>query len=99
MSASIDERFKLDWGLPLRDIQRTNSLGTVNLVSAQGEKIDSKLPDVHTIESGGLHGIAMKDRSAVVRQPGHIGERMQYANLVVGGHHAEEQGVIGHRIA
>ena len=46
----------------------------------------------------GLHGVAMDERSAIFRDSRYFGKRLQHADLVVAGHHAHEQRLVGDRV-
>ncbi len=81
------------------DPQRARAFRTVELVRGDRQQIDAERADIDRQLAGGLHRIGMKQRAALVRHRGELGDWLHGADLVVGVHDRHERRVVGDRFA
>ncbi len=94
MAAAGDERANLQ---PFANEQRAAALRTVHLVGGERQQIDAGLVHVDRHLAHGLGRVDVQQAAARVGDRGNLGQRLQDANLVVRGHHADERRVVADR--
>src|SRR5262249_52574603 len=71
----------------------------VHLVRGNRRHVDFQLVDVERYFADSLNGIGMKEHTAFLRDRADLRDRLDDANLVVGGHDRDEDGLVGDRVA
>ena len=101
VTATVDERSEIEraeWRCRAAHVQSANTLRSVDLVRTQRHEIDLERTRVERQQPRRLHRVAMHERPPRVRDASHFAERMEHADLVVAGHHADEQRVVRYRL-
>src|SRR6516164_8760429 len=77
----------------LAHVKRTNPLGAIKFVSGKRKQIDAELLHVNRYLADGLHGIRVKYGAIFARQLPDLLERLKRSDLVIGEHHADQDGL------
>ena len=80
-------------------VQRADALGAVQLVRREAHEVDAKRRDVDRHPAGGLGGVGVQENAALPADPGDVGDRLEHADLVIGGHDRSKRGVGAQRLA
>ena len=89
---AVHQFFQLDAGA---DVQRADALGSVELVAGHGEKIDAEVVRLHRDLADGLGAVAMHQHAVAVGDAGDLRDGLDCADLVVGVHDGDEDGLGG----
>ena len=76
---------------PRANQQGADALGAVALVAAEAEEVDAQLLHGQGGVAGGLGGVAVEQHAPLAAELGDRGQGRQHADLVIGGHGAEQQ--------
>ena len=63
-------------------------------MAAEAEQVDAQLRHRQGDVAGGLGGIHVQQHAAALAEGGDRGQGLEHADLVVGGHHADQQHVV-----
>ena len=74
-------------------VERADALRSVDLVRRDRQQVDAHRVDVERDAAEGLRRVGVEQDAAGARQAADRGERLQHADLVVGGHHADQDGL------
>ena len=91
LAATVDQVLGPD---ALLAVQRTHTLGAVELVGAHGQHIHTQLLHVHRDSTHGLHGIGVHPHAVLMGDLGDLLDGLDGADLIVG-HHDADEGSIG----
>src|SRR5665213_1171134 len=81
------------------DVNCTDPLGSVNFVRAHREQIDTIAIDINRNFANGLDSVAMEYDALFLGDTTDFGHRMNRADLVVGIHQRDQNGLVGNRRA
>ena len=81
-------------------VEQPRALGAVDFVRGEREQVDAKDVGPNVDRAGGLHGVGVDDGLwiALFDRAGDLGDGLDRADFVVGGHHRDEDGVVAHRL-
>src|SRR5208282_3514810 len=99
MAAAIDNRRQPDARAFGAYVQRADSLGSVNLVPAHRQQVDSVLVDVDWNLADRLDRVAVENDPLLFRELADFANRMNRADLVVRVHDRDQHGLVGNRPA
>ena len=99
MPAAIDLRGQLHPGIAPAHVQRAHALRSVHLVRADRKNIDIVAVHIHRNLAHGLRRVGMEQHPALPSHLSDLRNRLQHANLIVGVHDADQDGLVGHRRA
>ncbi len=92
MAAAVHLRLQPDARLAPH-VERTDALGAVGLVRAEGHQVDLQLRKVDRHLAGGLRRIDVEHHALVAADLADLGQRLDYADFVVHRHHRGHHGV------
>ena len=95
VTAAVEQRRQPDLRIAAADVQHTDPFGSIDFVAGDAEKIDRAGLHVERHLADGLGGVGVEDDAAFVAQPADLGDRVDRADLVVGGHDRDQHGSIG----
>ena len=78
-------------------VERADALRAVHLVRAERHQIDLHLVDVERHLADRLHRVGVEEDPLLLRDRADLGDRLQHADLVVGGHDRDEDRLVGDR--
>ena len=81
--------------IPAADVERAHALRAVHLVRAERQQIDLQVVDVDRDLADRLHGVGVEQDPLLLRDRADLGDRLQHADLVVGGHDRDEDRLVG----
>src|SRR5262249_10312434 len=90
VAAAIDNGGKLDAGIATPNVEGANTLGAVDLVGGNGEKVDIVLLHVHRDLAHGLNAIDGKNNAVFFGDLADFRDRIDRANFVVGVHDGDQ---------
>ena len=96
MAATVDLLGDLDAGIAAANVQRADSLRPVELVAGEREDVDVVGDDVDGNLAAGLHRVGVEEDVALVAEFADLADGLDDADLVVGVHDADEDGVVVH---
>ena len=99
MTAAVDLTREMDPRFLAPDVERAGALRAVVLVAGERKQIDAHRVDVDRHLASRLRGVGVEERPGGADDGADLGERLQDADLVVGGHHRHEHGLVGDRCA
>ena len=94
MAAAIDLGGNLNTWIAAANVKRTDTLGPVNLVRRQRQYIDVHGVDVDGNLADSLNGIGVEDDALLVTQLADFRHRLDDADLVVGKHDRNQDGLV-----
>ena len=94
MPAAVELRAQPDARPARPDVQRAAPLGAVHLVGAHGHQVDAVVLHVDGHLADALGGVAVKQHAAFLGELADLPDGMQGADLVVGVHQRNEDGVV-----
>jgi len=77
-------------GSAVSHVERTDALGSIELVAGERQQVDAERIDVERDLAGRLGRVGMHQAAVGARQPGDLGDRLEGADLVVGVHHRDQ---------
>ena len=100
---SVPERKPRSWPPPsiwatTTDVEPADAVGAEHLVPGEGHEVDVVLDDVGGHLADPLGGVGVEDHVAVVAEGADLGHLVDGADLVVGPHDGDEDGVVTHRL-
>ena len=96
MSGAVDQGLDLN---PTTDIERTDPLRRVDLVTRDGEKVHAELVDIGPYLADRLSSVRMQGNVLLAGDLRDFGDRLDRADLVVRVHDADQKCVLGDRLA
>ena len=90
----MDERREL---VAAAQVERTDALGPIELVSRERERIDLPFLDRDGNVADSLHGIRMEEDTVRPADGADLSDGLDSADLVVGRHHRDEKGIRAQR--
>src|SRR5208337_3763811 len=90
MAAAIENRRKLNAGVAAANIQRADSLWTVNLVPGDGHQVDVVPLHVDRNLANRLHAIGREDNAMFLGNLADFRDGIDDANLIVGIHDCDQ---------
>ena len=90
MSAAVQERLRAHARVATADVQGANALGTIHFVGGQAQQVDAHVVDIERQLAGSLNGIGVEEHAVALTQGANLLDRLQGANFVIGGHHADQ---------
>src|SRR5262249_38265103 len=94
MAAAVDEWFQADVRMPSPHVQGADPLGSINLVGAEADQIGPAGFHIEGHFAGRLGGVAMKEYAFFLANRADLGNGMQGADFIIGGHDADENSLI-----
>ena len=80
-------------------VERADALRAVHLVRAHRHQVDLRLVDVERHLADRLHRVGVEEDALLLRDRADLRDRLQHADLVVGGHDRDEDRLVGDRRA
>ena len=80
-------------------VQSADSLGPIHLVRGNRHYIDVLLGHIDGNLSYGLRRVGVEDHAALATNLSDLGDRLQHADLVIGRHDRNQDGLVVHRRA
>jgi len=80
------------------DVEGADALGAVELVAREGEEVDVVLIDVEFEVADRLDGVGVEGDAVLAGDGADLADRLDGPDLVVGGHHRDQNGAVGDRI-
>src|SRR5262249_1032837 len=90
VAAAVDERVEADAWVLAAAGGRPLALGPVDLVGRDAQQVDAHRLDVERHLAGGLHGVGVEQDALLLADFADLLNRLYGADLVVGGHEADE---------
>ena len=95
VAAAVDLLGDLDARVAAADVQRADTLGAVDLVAGEREHVDVVLLHVDRDLADGLDGVGVEEDALLVAELADLGDGLDDADLVVGVHDGDEDGLVG----
>ena len=96
MAAAVHLRFDANPRLAA-NVQGADALGAIDLVGREAKEVRAELIHVERNFPSCLGRVGVKQHPAVLADAADLGNRLERADLVVGSHHAHEDGALGER--
>src|SRR5271166_6410904 len=96
VAAAVDLRDKLHARVLAANVECAHTLRTVKLVGRDRCKVDIVLNHIERNLANSLHRIRVEQHAALVTDYANLADRLLRADLVVGGHDADQNGLIIH---
>src|SRR6266849_2922894 len=93
VAPAIDDGGELHARIAAANIKRTDALGTIDLVAAQGQQVDVVLLDVDRNLANGLDAVHREEDTVLLGQLADFRHRVDDANFVVGVHDGNQDGL------
>ena len=77
------------------DVERADALRPAHLVRADGRHVHLQIVDVERNLADRLHGVGVEQDALLLRDRADLGDRLNHADLVVGGHDRDEDRLVG----
>ena len=90
VAAAVEERRQAHRRLPCPHVERADALRAMDLVRRDRQQVDAHRVDVERDPAEGLGGVGVEQDAARLREAADRGQRLQHADLVVGGHDADQ---------
>src|SRR5712691_1383236 len=90
MPGAVDQRFQRAAGA---HVQRPNTLGGIELMTSNGQKIDTKLIDERGDFAYGLRRVRMHQHTMRTSDTADLGNGLERTHLVIGVHNTNEEGL------
>ena len=97
VAAAVEQRFEPDVRLAAADVQGADALGAVHLVGRQAEQVDAHVVHVERDFARRLHRVGVEQHAASLAQPADVADRLERADLIIRGHHADQERPLGDR--
>src|SRR5712692_2723112 len=95
VAPAIDDGGELHARIAAANIKRTDALGTIDLVAAQGQQVDVVLLDVDRNLANGLDAVHREEDTVLLGQLADFRHRVDDANFVVGVHDGNQDVGLG----
>ena len=96
MAAAVDLRGDLHARIAPANIERAHALGAVNLVAGEREHVDVVGDHVDRNLAHRLHRVGVEDDALLMAELADFADGLQHADLVVGGHDGDQDGLVVH---
>ena len=94
VAAAVDLRDQLHARVLAANVKRADSLGTVKLVGGDRGQVNVVLNHVERNLANRLHRVGVEQHAALVTDRANLADGLQRANLVVGGHDRDQNGLV-----
>ena len=98
VAAAVDDRRQQHARIPAPHVERADALRPVHLVRAERRQVDLQLVDVERNLADRLHRVGVEQDALLLRDRADLGDRLDDADLVVGGHDRDEDRLVGDRV-
>ena len=92
LTAAVHLRFETDTRIAAADVESADALGAIHLVRAEAEQVNSHFLDIERNLAGRLGSIGVKKHAAFLAQSADGADRLKRADLIIGGHDADQDG-------
>ena len=99
VTAAVDQRREQHARIAAPHVERADALRSVHLVGGHRGQVDLQLVHVERNLADGLHGVGVEENALLLRDRADLGDRLNHADLVVGGHDRDEDRLVGDRVA
>src|SRR5215471_4769033 len=90
MPSPVDQRFQRAAGA---HVQRSNTLGSIELMTSNGQKIDTKLVDACRNFADGLRRVRMHQHALCTGDAADLSDRLERTHLVISVHNTDQDGL------